>query len=146
MKIKKKLKKQIQATLSNSFKRNSFKFEPVRFRFKRFGKNRKKIVEFTQSDLINGVNALFPEVVQGYPAIKEYLKQEISDNKQFDSKKICFKSNFKKVAKKIEERKIERQKQQQQEEIQKRRESKKNATAEAKTEIEKKVDKSIEEM
>lgn len=143
--VMKKLKKQIKATLSNSFKRNSFKFEPVRFRFKRFGKNRKKIVEFTQSDLINGVNALFPEVVQGYPAIKEYLKQEISDNKQFDSKKICFKSNFKKVAKKIEERKIERQKQQQ-EEIQKRRESKKNATAEAKTEIEKKVDKSIEEM
>ena len=64
--------------------------------------------------LLNGVNALFPEVVQEYPAIKEYLKQEISNNKQFDSKKICFKSNFKKVAKKIEERKIERQQQQQQ--------------------------------
>lgn len=142
--VMKKLKKQIKASLYSSFKHNSFKFEPVKFRFKRFGKNRKKIVEFTQSDLINGVNALFPEVVQGFSAIKKYLKQEISENKQFDSKKICFKSNFKKVAKKIEVRKIERQKQK--EEMQKRRESEKNATAETKTEIEKKVDKSIEEM
>ena len=126
--VMKKLKKQIKATLSKSFKRDSFKFEPVKFRFRRFGRDRKTVVEFTQSDLINGVNALFPELVQGFPTVKTFLKQEISDDKQFDSKKICFKSNFKKVAKKIEERKIERQKQQ--EEMQKRREREKNATSE----------------
>lgn len=138
--VMKKLKKQIKATLSKSFKRDSFKFEPVKFRFRRFGRDRKTVVEFTQSDLINGVNALFPELVQGFSTVKTFLKQEISDNKQFDSKKICFKSDFKKVAKKIEERKIERQKQQ--EEMQKRREREKNATTETKTELER----SIEEM